>query len=511
MASKSDDSASLETFVLVWLDANQQESRNTEQKLRSIINHFKKSTDVKECQKYLESLSQKDRVVMIVSGRLGKEIVPNVHKLRQVISIYVYCMDKRSNKEWADAFSKTRAVVTELDELVDCIAADHKIQKVIQEPLSINIFSKGHATGGVHGKFVFFQVLIDCLLRLKPHPNDNKELLAFFNEQYKGNNLELANIYDFEKNYLPGKALWWYTRESFFYKSLNAALRTQDIHLIFLFRQYISDIQIQLKSCQVQNSIKVYRSQIISTEELKSLQQCRAQLISINSFFSTSDKFDRALSFLKMPSDIDNSEAVLFEIHADSDNVTTKPFANISSHSAFPEESEILFMLGSIFRVQNIKRDKSDKVWIIQMTLINDNELELKQVLTHMTEKLVGGETNLRTFAHLLSGIGKQVLATKYLRRLLDQLAEDDPSRGDLYEEIGQFLSQAGHLDKSMKWHQRAVDFRSQHQSTAPPRSHPHHVDKPISSTNTMERLTHPIFEKPKVISLMNSLQILNH
>src|ERR1700721_2649408 len=79
----------LEIFSLIWLDMemNVKDSRNTEQKLRSIINHLKKFQDVKQCQQYIEQRSQKDRLVLIVSGEMGREMLPSIHKLRQVISI----------------------------------------------------------------------------------------------------------------------------------------------------------------------------------------------------------------------------------------------------------------------------------------------------------------------------------------------------------------------------------------------------------------------------------------
>jgi hypothetical protein len=102
------DDKYLEIFCLIWLDADVKETRNTEQKLRSIINHLKKFQDVKQCQQYIEQRSQKDRVVLIVSGQLGQEIIPSIHKLRQVISIYVYCMDKKNNEQWTSKFAKVK-------------------------------------------------------------------------------------------------------------------------------------------------------------------------------------------------------------------------------------------------------------------------------------------------------------------------------------------------------------------------------------------------------------------
>jgi hypothetical protein len=104
------DDMHLEIFVLIWLDANAnvKEIRDTEQKLRSIINHIKKFQDVRQCQQYIEQRSQKDRLVLIVSGQFGQEIVPFIHNLRQIISIYVYCMDKEEHEKWACQFAKVK-------------------------------------------------------------------------------------------------------------------------------------------------------------------------------------------------------------------------------------------------------------------------------------------------------------------------------------------------------------------------------------------------------------------
>ncbi|CAF2075378.1 unnamed protein product [Rotaria magnacalcarata] len=453
----------LESFRLIWLDANPKETRDTEQKLRSVINYLIKFQDVKHCQKYIEQRSQKDRIVMIVSGQLGREIVPSIHKIRQIISIYVYCMNKIGNKPWADKYAKVKAVVVDLDELISRIKTDHKIQKVVEEPLSINYFSTdtGKSTTGVNGQFVFSQILIDCLLRLKSTQTDTKELIDRCKHQYEGNSCELSNLHQFEKEYSPDKALWWYTRESFFYKTLNAALRTQDVHLIFLFRAFISDIHRQLKNYQCQGFLRVYRSQMISSDELNALKQCCGQFICVNSFFSTSTDYRQVLSFLNVLHGTDNLEPVLFEIDADPKMIAAKPFANISEHSDYKDESEILFMLGSIFRLNSVNRSSDNQVSIIRMTLCSENEHDLKHVLMYMKHQLGGGETNLQTLGKVLWEMGKLDLAEKYFNRLLKQLPSNDPLLTNLYEDLGRLASQSGQYDISLQWHQKSLRLKN--------------------------------------------------
>ncbi|CAF4524151.1 unnamed protein product, partial [Rotaria socialis] len=436
----ADEDMRLEIFHLIWLDANAngKETRDTEQKLRSIINNLKKFQDVKQCQKYIEERSKNDRLVMIVSGQFGREIVPFIHELRQVISIYVYCFDKVRNKQWSDKFSKVKAVVTELGELITRIKADHKIQKIVEEPLSINIFTTGGTlTTGVNGQFVFSQILIDCLLRLKSTKADKKELTDHCKQQYQGNSSELSNLREFCEDYSPEKALWWYTRESFFYKTLNAALRNQNIHIIFLFRGFISDIHCQLKANQADDTLQVYRSQMISSNELETLRQSCNQFISINSFFST--------------------KPVLFEIDANPALVTSKPFADVSSYSEFTGGSEVLFMLGSIFHLKSVRSSSNGQVWIVRMTLCSDDEHDLKKVLIYTKQQLGSGETDLETFGKLLWEMGKLDLAEKYFIRFLEQLPLNNPLLARLYEDLAKVAAQKGDYDKCMEWRQKAI------------------------------------------------------
>ena len=110
------DDKQCDIFSLIWLDANLDDpaARNAEQKLRSIINYLKKFQDVKPCQKYIEQSSKNDRIVLIVSGRLGQEIVGSVYQLRSVVAIYVYCMNKKAHEKWALKHPKVTSFETTL-------------------------------------------------------------------------------------------------------------------------------------------------------------------------------------------------------------------------------------------------------------------------------------------------------------------------------------------------------------------------------------------------------------
>ncbi len=358
-----------------------------------------------------------------------------------------------------------KSVISEIDELILRITEDHKMQKKVEEPLPINIFTTstdgGKSTTELNGKFVFFQLLIDCLLRLKYTQKDKNELINLCKTEYKGNHSELNNLRLFEEQYLSYNVLWWYTSETFFYKILNAALRTQDIHMIFLFRDFISDIQRELQCNQLKNPLQVYRSQLISTDELDGLKQNIGQFISINSFFSASTDRETAIFLLgdrNSPIDL-KLVKVLFEIDADPEMVTTKPFADISGYSCFTSESEVLLMIGSIFRLKSINCN-DDHVWIIEMNLCSDNEFDLKQVLSHMKQKIGNGETNLQTLGKILWDMGKFDLAEKYLKRLINEYPLDGHLLASLYEDLGKIASQKHDYDMSMQWYRKSLQVK---------------------------------------------------
>jgi hypothetical protein len=101
----------LEISVMVWLDAEinkKIENQTAQHELRTIVNRLKTFEDGHQCEKYIRSISSKERLLLIVDEQQGREIVPHIHALRQVISIYVYCKEKKGNEQWTNQFSKVK-------------------------------------------------------------------------------------------------------------------------------------------------------------------------------------------------------------------------------------------------------------------------------------------------------------------------------------------------------------------------------------------------------------------
>ena len=102
-------SSNPEPVCLVWLDSSVNEAKDNldaQRELRLIINQLITFTEVQPCEQYICQTAKDDRIFLIVSGGLGRDILPKIHQLSQLCAVYVYCMDKKRNEEWAKAFKK---------------------------------------------------------------------------------------------------------------------------------------------------------------------------------------------------------------------------------------------------------------------------------------------------------------------------------------------------------------------------------------------------------------------
>jgi hypothetical protein len=127
------------------------------------------------------------------------------------------------------------------------------------------------------------------------------------------------------------------------------------------------------------------------------------------------------------------------------------------------DESEVLFMLGSIFCLNQICHDQSSahaRMSIIRMTLCSDHDNDLKQLYDHMKNEYHREETNLLSLGDVMLKMGKFDLAEKYYRRLLSELPSNDPSLSALYQRLGMVADAKGEYDTSLEWYQKSLEMR---------------------------------------------------
>lgn len=221
--------------------------------------------------------------------------------------------------------------------------------------------------------FAWWKYIPRVLIHLPYTAVHRHQFIACLKAYYAGKHVELGILDEFENEYSPDKAIWWYTRETFLYRLLNRALRQQNIELILLFGFFLQDLyrQFQIecthfKEQQKENPIlKCYRGQVMSSDETEQLLR-DGSLVVNSCLFSTSLDRDVSMFFLKNAPVSGGMQRVLLEIEIDVWTYSDQ-FADISHLSDMPNESEILFMIGTPLRTKSHYYNSNEKITIIQI------------------------------------------------------------------------------------------------------------------------------------------------
>jgi hypothetical protein len=155
----------------------------------------------------------------------------------------------------------------------------------------------------LNAEFILYQILLQRLLDDRQDLPDEAKggLIKYFKPS---NDADQKVMSEFDSEYREEKAIHWYTRETCVYRMLNKALRTQNIDDVSAFGLLVRGLQTQLKkenksfaASQKSSILKVYRGQFISKDEVSRLKTTISELISMNSFLSTSTNRQKALEF----------------------------------------------------------------------------------------------------------------------------------------------------------------------------------------------------------------------
>ncbi|CAF1524115.1 unnamed protein product, partial [Adineta steineri] len=94
----------MQNVLLIWLDNNINENNadcsNTITQLKRVVNNINTFTDGEECVAFIQTIKN-NKICMIVSGSLGKHIMPHVHDMSQLDTIFVFCNNQQWHKQWA--------------------------------------------------------------------------------------------------------------------------------------------------------------------------------------------------------------------------------------------------------------------------------------------------------------------------------------------------------------------------------------------------------------------------
>ncbi|CAF1555501.1 unnamed protein product [Didymodactylos carnosus] len=131
-----------------------------------------------------------------------------------------------------------------------------------------------------------------CYPQYARDANARQQLITFCCHYYRGNTKEQRHIDESERDYTAANAIHWYTKQSFLYRLVNKALRTEDIEQLHIFRFFIANLSLALADIQRQSQqqstpycIFLSRGAKLEAEELNMLKENQDQLISLNGFY----------------------------------------------------------------------------------------------------------------------------------------------------------------------------------------------------------------------------------
>ena len=318
----------------------------------------------------------------------------------------------------------------------------------------------------IEGDYLWFQLLIKVFTTMRHTRDDRAELVALCRRVYAGNSAELINIEDFAENYTPEKAIFYYTKPMCLFRMLNTALRRRDIETLIVFRFFIHDLHRQLshmqKAAASGSSLSiVYRGQLMSETSLQDFRnKCtdagslQPYYISFHSFLSTST--DRTMAQMFVPTGEGELRSVMLEIYIDPSARYAKPYADISSESQFEVEQEVLFMLGSIFKLEGMGHEGN--IPVIKLRLASETEPKIRNLSRYM-KKTLKKRSDMISLADVLRMMGQYRKANNYYFTALQTLRKKDKKKaGYCYAGLGQVAVLTREYDWAIGCHLSALD-----------------------------------------------------
>ncbi|CAF1025176.1 unnamed protein product [Adineta steineri] len=472
MADKllSIENENLEDLTVVWLDKNAQDL-NTKTRLRCIINFLKIFNNISSCLDYIRARPN-ENIFLIVSGQLSSLLFPFIENLSQILHVYIFCQnsEKYLLLKSSGVFTNQELLYDQLSKDANQFYATHSI--TISYPTEKSLRDLAKETG----TFFWFQLFITALLDMPSSDKGKEDLLELARTFYADNDLELRRIKHFEQTYKESQALIWYTNDSFLYRLLNKAIRTENIDLLFACRFFITDLYRELhslhrpyieliRSCEIDEHT-VYDGQLMISDDFTKLKANIGKLISINSFLSTSIDPQVALVYAGNKGTYPIMESVLFQITInvnESSDLTQYPFADISAYSSFKDEQEVLFSLTAIFRVEDISK-RSDNVWLVKMVFLeNTPEIEeMRKLSSHL--KSHQGQTNMVDLADLLYLMGNHSRAISFCQKFLSENHDNWSLAISCYCIMGQ--AYASQPELALQTFEKALELQLQYNST---------------------------------------------
>jgi tetratricopeptide (TPR) repeat protein len=471
----------VQNILLVWLDSNiddnNDDCRNTIAQLRRAVHNINKFTDGDECIEFLQSMDN-DKACMIISGSLGQHIVPCVHDMFQVDSIFIFCGNKKRHEQWAKEWPKIKGVFTDIAQI--CEALKQAAQQCEQNAISISFMATedGNTTkklDQLDSSFMYTQIMKEILLTISFEQKHFTEFIDYCRDALADNEPELKNVNELRREYRNQTPIWWYTYECFLYPILNRALRLMDVDLIIKMGFFIGDLHRHIGQLHHEQfdghhsgtSFTVYRGQGMSKVEFEKMTATKGGLLSFNCFLSTSKTRAVSLGFANRAATNPDLVGILFVMTIDPAQSTT-PFASVVDVSCYKED-EVLFAMNTVFRIRDIKSmSENHRLFEVELTLTTDDDKDLRVLTDCIREETFPNSEGWFRLGLVLLQMGQPKKAQQVYEILLEQ-ATDESEKAPIYNQLGRVKHNQGEYQEAITFYEKSIEIK---EKTLPP-NHP--------------------------------------
>ena len=460
----------IQNFLLVWLDNHINESdkefQNSLAQLRTIVNSIFTFINSNQCIDFLKTIKD-EKVFIIICSDMNDHIVPRIHDIDQLDSIYIFDSNKRRHEQQSSDWIKVKGTFTEITSI--CDALKHAAQQCDKDSVTMSFLSTNQPSNSM---FMYTQLLKEALLEIEFDVQSVKELAQFCREQYCENKKELKNINEFEQNYHLHTPIWWYTSNFCLHRMLNRALRIFEMDTILKMGFFLADVHrqiVELHEKQFSNyssSLTVYRGQSLSKEELNKLIQTKGGFLSFNNFLSTSKNRSISLQFARNALQKLNFVGLLFVININPENSST-PFALLDNVSYYKDvEQEILFSMHTVFRIGDIQQFEHSNqcFWQVNLILTSDHDPKL-MALTKSMRDATNGVTGWYRLGQLLLTVNALNKAEDLYMTLIERTALDSHERGHIYHMLGMIKNSQGDYPTAVSFLEKSLKIQEQKHS----------------------------------------------
>ncbi|CAF4035659.1 unnamed protein product, partial [Rotaria magnacalcarata] len=450
----------IKNFIVIWLDTNINQSdeftKNTITKLRYIISSVTTFTDTDECIAFSRNIID-DRLFMIISCSLAKQMKSLIQDIPQLHSIFIFCTHNSQDEcqKPKGMYNKIESICLELVRLIRMFEVD-------LTPIStVPVINSSTKLDELDQSFMYSQLLKEIILEIQYNEKAKQEFVDFISVYYSDNNVLLNKILEFQRDYKMHSAIWWYSKESFLYSILNRALRTQDIEVILKLAFFIQDLHCQVqklhKEANYTTHMTLFRGQGMTNFDFDNLKKNQGGLISFNNFLSTSIDHEVSLAFAESSRENPNLSGILFRLDINP-KVSSTPFAsltNISHYSDF--EQEFLFSMHTVFRIGEMKQ-LEDRLWQVNLTLTDDGDPQLKCLTDYMRNEIVG-KSAWHRMCTLIHKMGKFDTAEKLYNNLLEAVSISELNLKEILTSIGPLYNGIATVYRSMGDYSNALAY----------------------------------------------------